>query len=368
MAKRRRLSPAATGIATTGTAEEAQALAAALLADRETEALFPRGPRPPGAPLQPIPGPVPPPLPAPRPPIARVAGESAAEAALAEVAAELAAARAEGRLVLALPLDAVDAGYLLRDRIAADPEETASLIESLRTHGQRVPIDVTDLGGGRYGLVSGYRRLAALKALLAETGEARFATVAALVRRPETAAAAYVAMVEENEIRAGLSYWERGRIALRAAEAGVFPDLPAALRALYGAASRARRSKIGTFAGLVAALDGVLRFPTAVPERLGLALAQALEAGRVTPAGLAAALADAAPADAAAEQAVLARALAAQKGPQRNPRKAPKPEPERLGPGLRLEVEPGRIVIAGAGADAALAARIRAFLAGAGAG
>jgi ParB-like chromosome segregation protein Spo0J len=227
-----------------------------------------------------------------------------------------------------------------------------------------VPIEVTDLGGGRYGLVSGHRRLAALKALLAETGEARFATVAALVRRPETAAAAYVAMVEENEIRAGLSYWERGRIALRAAEAGVFPDLPAALRALYAAASRARRSKIGTFAGLVAALEGVLRFPAAVPERLGLALAQALEAGRVTPAGLAAAIAAADPADAAAEQAALARALAPQKDAQR----APKPEPERLAPGLRLEVAPGRIVIAGAGADAALAARLRAFLAGEGAG
>ena len=53
-----------------------------------------------------------------------------------------------------------------------------------------------------YGLISGWRRLTALQALHAETGEARFATVQALVRRPETAADAYVTMVEENEIRA----------------------------------------------------------------------------------------------------------------------------------------------------------------------
>lgn len=304
-----------------------------------------------GAPLPALP-----PAAAPRPPIARVAGQAAAEAALAEVAAELAAARAEGRMVLRLPLDAVDEGYLLRDRIAADPDEAAALRASLQAHGQRTPVDVADLGGGRFGLISGWRRLTALRALLAETGEARFATVTALVRQPGSAAEAYVAMVEENEIRAGLSYWERARIAVRAVEAGVFPDDRAALQRLYAAASRARRSKIGSFAGLVRALDGVLAFPAALAERQGLALAQALAADPGLAARIAARLAADPPADAAAERAALAAVLA----PRRAAGAAPAAE---IRPGLRLKAAPGRIVLTGPAADAALAARIARLLA-----
>ena len=64
-------------------------------------------------------------------PLAQVAADSAAQAALREVAEELASARAEGRLLLALPLDAVEDGYLLRDPMVADPEEMDSLDETL---------------------------------------------------------------------------------------------------------------------------------------------------------------------------------------------------------------------------------------------
>ena len=108
-----------------------------------------------------------------------------------------------------------------------------------------------------YGLISGWRRLEALKALHAETGEPRFATVQALVRRPETAADAYVAMVEENEIRVGLSQYERARVAARATERGVFPSEKAALLALFATASRPKRSRIRAFLELYHALDGV---------------------------------------------------------------------------------------------------------------
>ena len=62
----------------------------------------------------------------------------------------------------------------------------------------------------------------ALKSLHAETGEPRFATVQALVRRPDTVADAYVTMVEENEIRLGLSHYERARVAALATARGVF--------------------------------------------------------------------------------------------------------------------------------------------------
>ncbi len=243
------------------------------------------------------------------PPIAQVAGAAATHAALDAVTEELRRARSEGRLVQALPLSSIDTGYLVRDRIEASAEDLAPLIESLRARGQQTPIEVVDPApgspGGRYGLISGWRRVTALARLHAETGDARFATVLALLRRPADAAAAYVAMVEENEIRVGLSYYERARIVAKSVEAGVFPTSKLALQGLFGAASRPRRSKIGSFLTIVAALDGALRFPTAIGERSGLALAHALQADPGLAGRLATALVAAAPATADAEMAVL---------------------------------------------------------------
>ena len=220
-------------------------------------------------------------------PIAQIAADSATAAALREVAEELSAARAEGRLIQRLPLAAMEADYLVRDRIASDDAEMQALTASLRARGQQTPIEVVALPQGRYGLISGWRRLQALAALHAETGEARFATVEAVLRRPEAASDAYLAMVEENEIRVGLGHYERARIAARAAEEGVYPSLKEALRHLFQNVSRAKRSKIGSFVTVYRHLDGILHFPAAIPERLGLALAQALEADPALPARIA---------------------------------------------------------------------------------
>lgn len=213
-----------------------------------------------------------------KPPIAQVAAEASAEAALSELAESMKRARDEGRLVQVLPLTEVDAGHLVRDRIFAEEEELAALVESLRARGQQTPIEVVDRGEGqspRYGLISGWRRLAALGRLAQE--DQKFSRVLALVRAPKSASEAYVAMVEENEIRVGLSYYERARIAVKAVEQGVYPDLKAALNGLFANVSRAKRSKIKSFTRIVEALDGVLRFPAAIGERLGLELAKRLE-------------------------------------------------------------------------------------------
>lgn len=211
------------------------------------------------------------------PPIAQVSGEASATSALQEVAEVLASARAEGRLLLHLPLTAVEADYLVRDRLAMDPDEMTALVESLRSHGQRTPIEVTEIELGRYGLISGWRRLTALAFLHDQTGERRFSRVLAIQRQPKTAGAAYVSMVEENEIRHGLSYYERARIAARAVARGVFASEREALRLLFANASRAKRSKIGSFLEIHRRLDGLLRFPAALPERLGLQLARVLD-------------------------------------------------------------------------------------------
>ncbi|WP_323038207.1 ParB/RepB/Spo0J family partition protein [Gemmobacter sp.] len=313
---------------------------AAMTPDLETKALFPPGLTPGFA----------------RPPVARVAAEAAAESALREVSAELAALRAEGRVVLRLPLAAIEEGWLIRDRLVADPEDLAVLTDSLRAHGQRTPIEVAELGPGRYGLISGWRRLVALRALATE--ETRFDSVLALVRAPETSADAYVAMVEENEIRAGLSYWERARVVARAVAGGVFGSEKIALQRLFASASRAKRSKIGSFLGLVQVLDGSLRFPADLPERLGLALAGALAADPGLRDRLVQALASADPQDAAGEQAVLARVLAGPRAPA-----APAPARFDIAPGLWGERgRDGRLVLGGAALSESRVARLQDWL------
>lgn len=287
-----------------------------------------------------------------RAPIAQVAAETAALAALKEVSAELRAAGEEGRMVLRLPLEAIVEDYLIRDRIEAEPEALAALVQSLRSRGQQTPVEVSDLGQGRYGLISGWRRLVALRGLWAETGESRFATVQALLRKPEAGADPYVAMVEENEIRAGLSFYERARIVMRATEAGIFADERQALQSLFSTGSAPRRSKIKSFIQVVRALDGSLRFPARIPERLGLALVKAIEADEGFAPGLRARLAEEAPATAEEETALLNLALRG----TRPGRVAAPPV------ALRLHGRAGRAVIEGPGVDDGFLARLEAWL------
>lgn len=267
-------------------------------------------------------------------PIARVAAEAVEAAALRELSETLERARETGRMVLDLPLGEIAPDHLARDRMPVEDPEMANLRESIRAHGQRTPVEVTPLaatgtGALPYGLISGWRRLMALKALHAETGDPRFATIQALVRRPETAADAYVAMIEENEIRLGLSQYERARVAARAADRGVFPDEETALRTLFAAASRPKRSRIRSFLELYRALDDSLRFPAHLPERLGLALVERLRAGEAS--RIVAGLAAAAPETPEAELAVLARLSR----PERTPAAAP--TIRRLRPEVMLE-------------------------------
>ncbi|MDF1671597.1 MAG: ParB N-terminal domain-containing protein [Roseovarius sp.] len=298
-------------------------------------------------------------------PIADVARDASASAALNEVAQELARARNEGLMVQVLPLDQIDVGYLVRDRMGSDDEDMQALIASLKARGQQTPIEVVDLGpereGRRYGLISGWRRLMALTRLFEQTGEARFGGVQALIRRPGTTGDAYVAMIEENEIRVGLSYFERARIVLRAVEEGVYRNEAAALSALFASASRAKRSKIKSFVPLVAELGGYLGFPAAIGERMGLELA-----GRMRDAGFATRLKDrlrkGAPDTSEAEQAMLARALRPEKPADKKPStpsEAVLPESEEIRPGVWLHQGRGEITIRGPGLSEADIAAIR---------
>lgn len=288
-----------------------------------------------------------------RAPIADVAADSSASAALAEVAGELSRARETGRMIASLPLERIDMGYLVRDRMVADDEEMAALVASLRDRGQQTPIEVTPLADGRYGLISGWRRCQALMRL-SEEGDGD-GTVLALERRPETASDAYRAMVEENEIRAGLSYFERARIVEVAVSQGVFETRKQALQSLFAAASRAKRSKIGSFVPLVSLLGEHLRFPQAIGERLGLRLAKQIESDPGRAAALAESCAAASRDTAEDELAWLTRWVSRAEAAERSagqPAPAAKPEPLTLRPrpGLqaRFHPEQNRLELSGA--------------------
>ena len=131
-------------------------------------------------------------------------------------------------------------------------------------------------------------------------------------------------MVEENEIRLGLSHYERARVAALATDRGVFPSEKAALLALFATASRPKRSRIRAFLELYHALDGALRFPAHLPERLGLQLVELVRAGGA--ARIAAALAEADPRTPEAELALLAALVRRPRGARR-PRRRGDPAP-----------------------------------------
>ncbi|WP_298854332.1 ParB N-terminal domain-containing protein [uncultured Ruegeria sp.] len=297
------------------------------------------------------------------PPVAQVAGATAAQAALEELSGELRAARAEGRLVQDLPLESIEETYLVRDRLAADDADMEALKESLKARGQQTPIEVVELAEGRYGLISGWRRMSALRALAAETGEARFDTVRAFLRQPQSASDAYVAMVEENEIRVGLSYYERARIVARAAEQGVYPDEAAALRGLFASASRAKRSKIGSFISIYHALDDHLRFASAIPERLGLSIAKVLKEQAQAASLIAKALQKAEPQSGESEISALTRVLNSLGSNGVKPPAAEVPGKETFGSiQLKQSRNGAQVTLSGEGLSEAFLAELKAWL------
>ncbi|WP_176219180.1 ParB/RepB/Spo0J family partition protein [Planktotalea arctica] len=238
----------------------------------------------------------------PAPPIARVAGDASSAAALEELSETLRRARAEGRMITPIALTQIDESYLVRDRVPVDDEDMASLRNSLKARGQQTPIEVVALGDHRYGLISGWRRLQALRAIGRES-------VNAIISPPRDAPDAYIAMIEENEIRVGLSYFERARIVVKAVEAGVFESDKSALQSLFSNASRAKRSKIKSFIPVAQTLGNALKFPTQMGERIGLQLSKALITDSAAPRRILSALSAAQPASAEDEQDVLNRAL-----------------------------------------------------------
>ena len=282
-------------------------------------------------------------------PIADVAAHTATQAAFEEVAGALDAARREGRLVQALPLVAIKGDHIVRDRMVLDPQDMQALQSSLADRGQQTPIEVVALQDGSYGLISGWRRVEALRNLGKDT-------VLAFIRTPTGADEAYVAMIEENEIRAGLSFYERARLTAEAVRLGIYPDVSKAVQGLFKNSSASKKSKILNFVSVYSQLDTVLQFPTHIPERLGLALAGAIAQDGKFSARLKDALRKTPAQDAAGERAALERAL------KKKPAATSKTTAQELAPGLFVQEGKGRVVLSGQALDAALLQDLREWL------
>lgn len=328
-------------------------------------------------------GPGPDSTPRPSSPIAQVAGEAAAQAALQEMSQVLQSARNEGRLIQPVPLMQIVTDHLVRDRLVADPEDMAALKSSMIARGQQTPVEVTELPPGpdgqpRYGLISGWRRVQALRELAEERMDERFEVAQALIRQPADQADAYVAMVEENEIRADLSFFERARIVVKALEAGVFETEKQALQKLFSTASYTRRSKIKSFIPLVTAFDGLLKFPTALSERLGLQIARAIEEDNVLRDLLISRL-KAQPGRTPEEEQTIIQAVMRVRARDLNPPKPPTgaasrvrprfpttelpdPDPVTADEDIWLASVRGKLVLSGPGVDSALVEDLKAWL------
>lgn len=223
-------------------------------------------------------------------PIAQVAAESTeamvagAQARDQSDAKAMRTAREKGLVILEIPLDQIQPDAMIRDRTVLIAEEMTELQDSIALNGLRLPIEVFALpdpqpDGPRYGVLSGYRRMKAVQHLFDLTEQEKYATIRAILRDPDQMGGAFAAMIEENEIRASLSHFERGRIVVIAVKQGSFVNVEEAVNALFPSASKAKRSKIRSFALVFEELGDMLTFPETLKEKDGLRLAQALRQG-----------------------------------------------------------------------------------------
>jgi ParB family chromosome partitioning protein len=186
--------------------------------------------------------------------------------------------------MVAVPVSDIEADALIRDRTTLDEAQMQELRESIAANGLRLPIEIFELAtpienGPRYGLLSGYRRLMAIRGLFELTEAPKYQSIRAIIRPEPAAHDAFIAMIEENEIRAQLSNFERGRIAVIAAQQGTIVNVEEAVNRLFATSSKAKRSKIRSFAVVFEELGDMLVFPDALTEKQGLAVAQALRLG-----------------------------------------------------------------------------------------
>lgn len=199
-------------------------------------------------------------------------------------AREYRTAVADGLILSRIPLDDISTDDLPRDRLdlsgVAASDEMDELKSSIRAHGQKEPIEVYRDVAGAFQLKKGWRRLTALRALSAETGEDRFATALARIDAAVTDRLRhYVDMVEENILRQDLTFAEMAQLAIEAAHDDNIKgrDAEDLVNRLYGSLHKTKRSYIRAFVYLLSLLGEDLQFPKAISRDLGVDAARVLK-------------------------------------------------------------------------------------------
>ena len=182
-----------------------------------------------------------------------------------------------------IPIAEIDEAALTRDRTGLDAEPQTELELSIAASGLRQPIEVFPLAEPRdphrYGLLSGFRRLLAFRRLLELSNQDRYTAIPAFLRERTSLAAAFASMVEENEIRAGLSPFERGLVAVRARNQGAFASIEEAIEGLYPNATRLKRSRLRALAFFAEEMDGQFTAPEKLSQSRAFRIARAINAG-----------------------------------------------------------------------------------------
>ncbi|WP_209424422.1 ParB N-terminal domain-containing protein [Pararhodobacter sp. SW119] len=172
---------------------------------------------------------------------------------------------------------------LPRDRTALDPAALAELEMSVLLDGLRQPIEVWAIrnpaeGGPRYGLISGMRRLTVFQRLHQHKPDAR---IPAFIREPHDLPDAMARMIAENEIRAEISPWEKGRIVVESVHEGLFDTLDAAVATLYKPLNKQRRNRIRAIAEVVSEIgDRLLSHPETLSQTQLTRIAAAIRQDR----------------------------------------------------------------------------------------
>ncbi|MEO0677196.1 MAG: plasmid partitioning protein RepB [Pseudomonadota bacterium] len=119
----------------------------------------------------------------------------------------------KSRAILEVPADLIDDDGGLRDRLEHSAEDHAALVQSLRDYGQQVPVLLRHHANleGRYQIVYGRRRVAALKSL----GQ----PVKALLREMDDREL-ILAQGQENSARRDLTFVEKANFARQMRDAG----------------------------------------------------------------------------------------------------------------------------------------------------
>ena len=199
-------------------------------------------------------------------------------------AREYRAAVADGLVLQKVKLDQVHTDELPRDRIdlekVAEADEMEELKSSIRTRGQKEPVELYRGADGRLQLKKGWRRLTALKQLLSETGDDEsFGEIIARVDEAEEEhLARYLDMVEENVVREDLTFAEMAQVAITAAEDERVEqsDPEDLVLRLYGNLHKQKRSNIRSFVTLLRNFEGALKWPKEISRNLGVAVARSL--------------------------------------------------------------------------------------------